>query len=149
MLSLATSQWKFVIETADSDFTGFTKLVAKQYKKNVLLIQSTRKKLPTYLNVLCSDESDLPKQMIFNRREKKNLANSRELGGIMNFTKYTPQQSREFNSKILAWPGAEGDREEGNEDESGQSRSTFKQTEKCWVILKESKRIFLRKSCGK
>ena len=71
MLSLATSQWKFVIETADSDFTGFTKLVAKQYKKNVLLIQSTRKKLPTYLNVLCSDESDLPKQMIFNRREKK------------------------------------------------------------------------------
>lgn len=63
----------------------------------------------------------------------------------MNFTKYTPQQSREFNSKILAWPGAEGDREEGNEDESGQSRSTFKQTEKCWVILKESKRIFFTK----
>ena len=59
--------------------------------------------------------------------------------------KVRAEQSQEFNSKILAWPGAEGDREEGNEDESGQSRSAFKQTEKCWVILKESKRIFLRK----
>jgi hypothetical protein len=60
------------------------------------------------------------------------------------------EKYQEFNSKILAWPGAEGDREEGNEDESGQSRSAFKQTEKCWVILKESKRIFFtKKSCGK
>jgi hypothetical protein len=60
--------------------------------------------------------------MTFNG-EKKSLANSRELGGIMNFTKSAPQQSQEFNSKILAWPRA-GDREEGNEDEWGRGRST-------------------------
>ena len=41
----------------------------------------------------------------------------------MNFTKSAPQQSQEFNSKILAWPRA-GDREEGNEDEWGRGRST-------------------------
>ena len=59
--------------------------------------------------------------------------------------KVRAEQSQEFNSKILAWPAAEGDREEGNEDESGQSRSASKQTEKCGVILKESKRISFTK----
>jgi len=53
------------------------------------------------LNVLCSDESDLPKQMTFNRGEKKNLANSRELGGIMNCRKYTPSNLKNLTVKYL------------------------------------------------
>jgi hypothetical protein len=56
--------------------------------------------------------------------------------------KVRAKQSQEFNSKILAWPGAEGDREEGNEDESSQSRSAIKQIEKCWVIFKRKQTNF-------
>lgn len=68
------------------------------------------------MSVLCSDESDLPKQMTFNRGEKKS---SKFYGAWRHneLHKVRAEQSQQFNSKILAWPGAEGDREEGNEDE--------------------------------
>jgi len=96
------------------------------------------------LNVLCSDESDLPKQMTFNKGGK-NLANSRELGGTMNCTKYAPSNLKNLTVKYLLGLGQKVTEKKEMRMSRAKAEAPLSKQKNVELFLKESKRISFTK----